>query len=69
LAEWSTLQVEAIVELLEVCLRAADLQTDNKFIHQKESMAVGSSLSPIISNIMEHYEKLPLVSAQYKLSL
>jgi hypothetical protein len=31
LAEWSALQVEAIMELLEVCLRTTYFQVDDKF--------------------------------------
>jgi hypothetical protein len=43
---------------------------DEKFFRQREAMAVGSSLSPIVSNIyMEHFEKMVLGSAQHKSSL
>jgi hypothetical protein len=39
-------------------------------VSQEDGMAVGSSLSPILSNIyMEHSENLALDSAQHKLSL
>jgi hypothetical protein len=42
----------------------------DKFFQQKDGMAMGSSLSPVVSNIyMEHYGKLALVTAQYKPSL
>jgi hypothetical protein len=68
--EWSVLQVEAIMELLEVCLRTTYFQVNHKFFQQKDGMAIESSLSPIVSNIfMEHFEKLALDSAQYKSSL
>jgi hypothetical protein len=67
LAERSVLQVEAIMELLEVYLRTTYFQVDDKFFQQKDGMAMGSSLSPIVSNIfMENFEKLALDSAQYK---
>jgi hypothetical protein len=70
LAERSVLQVEAIMELLEVCLKPTYFQVDDKFFHHKDGMAMGSSLSPIVSNIfMEHFEELALDSAQYKPSL
>jgi hypothetical protein len=70
LAERSVLQVEAIMELLEVYLRTAYFQGDDKFFLQKDGMVMGSSLSPIVSNIfMENFEKLALDSAQYKPSL
>jgi hypothetical protein len=40
---------------------------DDKFFQQKDCMAMGSSLSLIVSNIfMEHSEKLALDSAQHK---
>jgi hypothetical protein len=68
--EWSVLQVEVIMELLEVCSRTTYFQVDNKLFQQKDGMAMGSSLSPIVSNIfMEHFEKLALNLAQYKPSL
>jgi hypothetical protein len=70
LAEPSVLQVEATMELLEVCLRTTYFQVDDKFFQQNNGMAVGSSQSPIISNIfMEHFEKMALDSAQHKPSL
>jgi hypothetical protein len=65
-----TLEVEAIMELLEVCLRTTYFQVNDKFFQQKDGMAMGNSLSPIVSNIfMEHFEKLALDSAPYKPSL
>jgi hypothetical protein len=64
--EW----VEANMELLDLCFRTSYFQMDEKFFQQKEAMAVGSSLSPIVNNIyMEHFGKLPLDSAQHKPSL
>jgi hypothetical protein len=70
LAEQSLLQVEVFMELLEVCLRITYFQVDNKFFQQKDGMAMGSSLSPIIRNIyMEHFEKLALDPVQHKPSL
>jgi hypothetical protein len=60
------LQAEAIMELLEVCLRTTYFQVD-KFFLQKDGMAMGGSLSSIVSNIhMEHFELLALDSAQCK---
>jgi hypothetical protein len=47
------------MELMEVCLKTTYFQGDDKFIQQKDGVAMGSSLSPIVSNIyMEHFEKL-----------
>ncbi|XP_023718596.1 uncharacterized protein LOC111870496 [Cryptotermes secundus] len=45
-------------------------KVDDKFFQQKDGMAMGNSLSPIVSNIfMEHFEKLALDSAPYKPSV
>jgi hypothetical protein len=53
------------MELLEVSLRTTYFQVDDKFLQQKDGMAMGSSLSPTVSNIlMEHLD-----SAQHKPSL
>jgi hypothetical protein len=58
------------MELLEVCLRTTYFQVDDKFFQQKDGMAMGSSLSPIVSNIfMEHLENLALDLAQHKPSV
>jgi hypothetical protein len=67
LAERFVLQVEAIMELLEVCLRTTYYQMVEKFFQQKDDMAMRSSLLPTVSSIfMEHFEKLALDSAQHK---
>jgi hypothetical protein len=58
------------MELLEVCLKTTYFQVDDTFFQQKDGIAMGSSLSPIVSNIfMEHLERLALDSAQHKPSL
>jgi hypothetical protein len=50
--------------------RTTYFEVDDKFFQQKDGMDMGSSLSPIVSNIfMEHFEKLALDSAQHKTSL
>jgi hypothetical protein len=70
LVERSALQFEPIMNLLEVCLRTIYFQVNDKFFQQKDSMAMGSSLSPVVSKIfMEHFEKLALDMVQYKSSL
>jgi hypothetical protein len=59
LVEWSTLQVKAIMELVEVCLKTTYFKVDNKFFQPKDSMGMGNCLSPTVSSIfMEHFEKL-----------
>jgi hypothetical protein len=66
----SVLQFQAIMELLEACLRTAYFQVDDKFFEQKDGVTTGGSLSPIVSNIyIKHFEKLALDSAQRKPSL
>jgi hypothetical protein len=61
------LQAETTVKLQEVCLRTTYFQVDGKFSQQKDDMVMGSSLSPIISNIYSNiFEKLGLNSAQHK---
>jgi hypothetical protein len=70
LTERSVLKVDAIMELLEVCLRTTYFNVDDGFYQQKAGMAMGSSLSPVVSNIyMEHFEQLALDSAQDEQSL
>jgi hypothetical protein len=55
------LLVEAVVELLEVCLGANFFfQADDKFFQQKYGMTMR------INIYMEHFEKLTLDSTQYK---
>jgi hypothetical protein len=64
LMEQSVLQVEDIMELLEVCLRTTYFQVVDYFFQQKDGMAMGCSMSPIVSNIyIEHFEELALDSA------
>jgi hypothetical protein len=49
------------MELLESSLRTACYQVDNKFFQQKDGMAMGNSLSPIVSDVCrKHFEKLAL---------
>jgi hypothetical protein len=51
-------------------LRTTHFQVDDTFFQQKDGMAMGSSIPPIVSNMfMEHFEKLALDSAQHKSSL
>jgi hypothetical protein len=51
------------MELLEVCLITTYFQVDDKFFQQKDGMTMGSSLSPIISNVyMVHFQELTQLS-------
>jgi hypothetical protein len=36
---------------VELCLRTMYFRVDDKFFQQKDGMAMGNSLSPIVSNI------------------
>jgi hypothetical protein len=70
LEEGPVLQIEAIMELLEVCLRTAYFQVDDKYFQQKYDVTMGSCLSPIVCNMyVEHFEKLAHDSAQHNPSL
>jgi hypothetical protein len=56
LSERSTFPVEAIMELLEACLSTSYFHVDDCFYQQKDFMAPGTSLSPVVSKIyMEHF--------------
>jgi hypothetical protein len=55
------------MELLEICLKTTYFQVEDKFFQQKVGMMMGSSLSPVVSNIyMEHLAQLTLDTAEYK---
>jgi hypothetical protein len=57
--EQSAFQPEAIVELLEVCLRTTYFQVNDKLFQQKDGIAMGRYPSPVISNIyMEDFKNL-----------
>jgi hypothetical protein len=51
LAELSVLEVDAIMELLELCFKTTYLQEDDRFYQQKESKDMVNSLYPVVSNI------------------
>jgi hypothetical protein len=52
LSEWSALNVDSIMELLQVCLKAIHFSLET-FYQQKEGMTVVSSLSLVVSNKYE----------------
>jgi hypothetical protein len=67
LPEHSPLHVEDMMELLDICLKTTYFQFEDRFYQQKEGMAMGNSLSPVVSNIyMEHFEEMALDTAEYK---
>ena len=67
LAERTTLEVEDICELTEVCLKSTYFQYQDSYYEQTEGAAMGSPLSPIMANIyMEHFEEMAVESAQLR---
>jgi hypothetical protein len=65
--EQSPLQVEDVMELLDICLTTTYFQFEGKFCQQKEGMAMGNSLSPVVSNkFMEQFEEIALDIADHK---
>jgi hypothetical protein len=65
--EHSSLQVEDVVELLDICLTTTYFQFDDKLYQQKEGMAMQNSLSPVVSSIfIEHFEEIALDTADHK---
>jgi hypothetical protein len=49
--EKSFLSVDAIMELLGICLKGIYFQDSGEFYQQTDRMAMGSPLSPVIRNI------------------
>jgi hypothetical protein len=55
------------MELLDICLKTTYFQFDGKFYQHKDGMAMGNSLSPVVSNIfMEYFEEIALDTKYYK---
>ncbi|KAJ8911005.1 hypothetical protein NQ315_011270 [Exocentrus adspersus] len=58
LKDRTKLNVSVFMELLTLCIKTTYFQLENDFYQQDFGMAMGSSLSPIMSNIfMEHFEE------------
>ncbi|XP_045477895.1 uncharacterized protein LOC123683043 [Harmonia axyridis] len=57
LAERTTLSINAIMDMLSVCIKTTYFQVDNIFYQQEFGMAMGSPLSPVLADIyMEDFE-------------
>jgi uncharacterized protein (UPF0335 family) len=66
-SERSPLKVDDVMELLEVSMKTIYFQFEDELYQQKDGMAMGSSLPPVVSNIfMEHFEKLVLETSDLK---
>ena len=60
----TVLSVQNIMELLGFCLHNTYFSFQNKFYEQGEGVAMGSPISPIVTNLyMEHFEGTALRSA------
>jgi hypothetical protein len=63
----SPLQLEDVMQLLEICIKTTYLQSED-FYQQKEGIAMGSLLSPVVSYIfMDHFEELAVDIVDQKL--
>jgi hypothetical protein len=61
--EHPPLQFEDVMELLDICFKTIYFQ----YYQQKEGVAMGNSLSPVLSNIfMEHFEEIAMDTAECK---
>ena len=64
------MNTQQITSLLEFCLNSTSFMFQGQYYQQMEGAAMGSPLSPIITNIfMEHFEKQALESAPHPPSL
>jgi hypothetical protein len=55
------------MKLLDICFTTTHFQFEDKFYQPKEGMAMGNSLSPVVSNIfMEHFEQIASDTADHK---
>jgi hypothetical protein len=55
------------MELLDIYVTTIYFQFEDKFYQQKEGMAMGNSLFPVVSNIfMDNFEEIALDTADHK---
>lgn len=70
LPERTDLSVDAVMELLTVCIKTTYFQIKDEFFQQEFGMAMGSPLSPCVSNIyMEDFENKAIETHQHKPNL
>ena len=66
----TSMTIQHIASLLEFCLHSTSFMFQGQYYQQMEGAAMGSPLSPIITNIfMEHFEEQALESAPHPPSL
>ena len=67
ITERTTIPVQQLVQLTELCLRSTYFKCLNKFYEQTDGAAMGSPLSPINANLfMEHLEEEAIQSAPFQ---
>ena len=63
----TTLSVESMRSLLNLCLTSTYFMWGDQFYEQKEGAAMGNQLSPVVANIfMEHFEEEAIRTAAVK---
>ena len=66
LQDRTVLSVQNIIDLLGFCLHNTYFSSHNKFYEQVKGVAMGSPVSPIVTNLyMEHFEREALQSASH----
>jgi hypothetical protein len=59
LPEHSSIQVDDIVELLDICLTTIYFQFEDEFHQKKDGISMGNPLSPVGSSIfIKHFEEI-----------
>ena len=62
----TTMKVEQIISLLEFCLRTTYFQFEDRFYEQLQGAAMGSPISPIVTNLyIEEFELSAINSSEY----
>ena len=63
----TTLTVQQICQLTELCLKSTYFQYEDMIFEQSDGMAMGSPLSPVVANIfIEDFESTAIVTSDYQ---